>query len=147
MNFEACNDVKVDLRNTNAAELKGLVACLNSNGQLQPIKDFVFSVPDEDLEPLISVFNRHVGKPEKRLDLMLDLAGRMREKGLLKNFYSGLDVTTRTHSLQDLLMLFGKAYGRFQKDPSYNAKAKLLRQFSLDLTQSKTSDQVLVAAG
>jgi hypothetical protein len=147
MNFEVCRNTKVSLKNLNAVELKSLVSCLNANGQLQPIKDFVYSIEDKELDSVIGVFDRHFAKPDKRLDRMLDLATRARDKGLFDGLYKGLDTTSRTHSVQDLLVFLGKLVTYLKKDPNYDNKASLLKKFGLDLIDSRASDQVFVASG
>ncbi|HEX4922936.1 MAG TPA: hypothetical protein VFV50_02585, partial [Bdellovibrionales bacterium] len=145
MNFEACRNASIDLRNLTAQQVKGLVTCLNGDGQLQPYKDFVDSMSNEDLTSLIQVFDRHVELPKERLDLMLDLAARAREKGYMKHLYASLQNLTETETLQNLAELMGLVYGNFQGTESYKGDIAVLREFTRELIEQRVTDQVAQA--
>jgi len=138
---EACKNANLNFVNLTPRSSRDLINCLNGNyGALQPYKDFLDSINDQDLQTLLDVYNKHVyGVGGKRVGKILTLLDGLRDKKELKYFYKDVQILTSHGVLQAALPVLARVLGapdastRDQWKPATRA----MRAYVLDMLARK----------
>jgi hypothetical protein len=141
ISYDGCRNTSFNPNELTPTSVRALVTCLDgSENALGPVKGLVDSMPDQDLQVFVDVFDRNITKKEKRLSQIVDLVSRLRENGALAGFYKSFSVLTRTESLQDLLAWIGQVHQKAASENMYFQNSRLLRKFVTEAIRANDVD-------
>ncbi len=97
LNIKGCKAASLSFQTFTATNVKSLVNCLNGSSKaMQPVKDFLDSANEADLNQLFQALNLHLAWGSTRQVQLLDLLKLMENQGYLKALYRNFEVLART---------------------------------------------------
>jgi hypothetical protein len=99
---QGCIGVSMDVRAMKPQHVRSLLTCLNSDGRLAPLVNYVNDLSDSEMQPLLDLYNLSIGGAGNRLDQNIALFERARSAELLKPFFKNLAVMIDSDILQTL---------------------------------------------
>ncbi|MEC9283746.1 MAG: hypothetical protein VX642_13625 [Bdellovibrionota bacterium] len=108
--LEFCSEVDIDLRNLSTTAVRAFVDCLNGDEErVAAYKLFLDETSEEDLEILLSIYNRHMVN-ESRFKKALELYNHMQVSGNFDKFMQAFATLAEYDILQDFLPLLKELY-------------------------------------
>ncbi len=105
--YEACRGADFKLEEQTPKSFRALFNCVNTNGTIQPYVDLLSKISDADLQIILTGFEKQF---RPFLNQVLDLLGRMSQRGLLKDFAQNLAVLAESGQLKALADVLREAY-------------------------------------
>jgi hypothetical protein len=113
---------------------KKLLSCLNNDGSLEPIVNFVKSLNENELKIIVSLFNEKILQSSKNQILAYDAIYTLEEQNLLKEILFQVSIVFKNEK-------FVKSFSRILKTVFYKDNKPDLNSFyALKILLSKTKD-------